>query len=242
MNKIIKELIILANTLDKKGFRKEADFVDNLIKRASDLEFSELKKYIEDYNKRMSAMRSLMHNAFIAGEKETGKNLPYDARVRSRNPPFQYRGRIKAKIKKRDIEALTQSDWVASDWIQENIIKNARELSSLIKKIELIIITNNSVLEQLNKDIRNLDWYDPVYYEDLNAMIDGISFSDPIISPHYVGLYEEYNNWLKKLNLSGIDFYIQELIDINNKIKNTIVNKQEKVNELRTTGFNPSGE
>lgn len=37
---MIKELILLANALDKKGFKKEADFVDALIKRASDVELA----------------------------------------------------------------------------------------------------------------------------------------------------------------------------------------------------------
>lgn len=37
---MIKELILLANALDKKGFRKEADFVDALIKRAYDIRFA----------------------------------------------------------------------------------------------------------------------------------------------------------------------------------------------------------
>ena len=37
---MIKDLILLANTLDKKGFIKEADFVDALIKRAFGIQFA----------------------------------------------------------------------------------------------------------------------------------------------------------------------------------------------------------
>lgn len=53
---MIKELILLANALDKKGFRKEVDFVDALIKRASESkdlpalmkEFLENAKFIKN--------------------------------------------------------------------------------------------------------------------------------------------------------------------------------------------------
>jgi len=38
---MIKELINLANELDKKGLRKEADYLDALVKRASSGDFSE---------------------------------------------------------------------------------------------------------------------------------------------------------------------------------------------------------
>jgi len=45
---MVKDLILLANTLDKKGFIKEADFVDALIKRAFGIQFASEKIFGDD--------------------------------------------------------------------------------------------------------------------------------------------------------------------------------------------------
>ena len=50
---MIKKLIKLANHLDKKGFTKEADYLDNLIKKASDSNKEKsMREKIEDLRPR----------------------------------------------------------------------------------------------------------------------------------------------------------------------------------------------
>ena len=69
---MIKDLIFLANALDKKGFRKEADFVDALIKRASGIEFAS-SRIFEDEDGRIFVAIKLPDYGSKIFYKSTGK-------------------------------------------------------------------------------------------------------------------------------------------------------------------------
>lgn len=69
---MIKELILLANALDKKGFRKEADFVDALIKRASGVKFAS-SRIFEDEEGRIFVAINLPDYGSKIFYKSTGK-------------------------------------------------------------------------------------------------------------------------------------------------------------------------
>ena len=69
---MIKDLILLANALDKKGFRKEADLVDALIKRASDVEFASTR-ILEDEEGRIFVAIKLPDYGSKIFYKSTGK-------------------------------------------------------------------------------------------------------------------------------------------------------------------------
>ena len=67
---MIKHLIKLSNHLDKRGLTKEADYLDILIRRASDLDSK--NKEIADLNEEIRKLKKMIAELILRVGKETG--------------------------------------------------------------------------------------------------------------------------------------------------------------------------